>query len=306
MDFLVYPGEENTVLIVDDDKLMVSALSQILSTKYTVYVARDGFDALDVAKELLPDIILLDIIMPGMNGYEVITSLKKDQATRNIPVIFVSGLDEIADEVKGLRLGAADYMNKPFTSEMVRLRVGNQIKILNQMRIIEHLSITDPLTGVANRRKFNSTLDAEWKRASKLGLPLGLMLIDVDFFKKCNDTYGHLKGDEVLKSVAGIVKGRAKRTSDFVARWGGEEFAVVLPETDIGGATSLAEDIREAVKSFDFSDILGEDAGITISAGVASIIPIRDGSISKFVNTVDEALYHAKRSGRDRVSAAPL
>jgi len=294
---------QNSILIVDDDKMMVSALSQILSLKYTVYVARDGFDALDVTKDLMPDIILLDIIMPGMNGYEVITALKKTPETRDIPVIFVSGLDDTADEVKGLRLGAVDYMNKPFTSEMVRLRVGNQIKILNQVRLIEKLSATDALTNVANRRKFNLTIEEEWQRAVKLGLSLGLLLVDIDFFKNCNDTYGHLKGDEVLKTVADIIKNQVKRASDLVARWGGEEFAVILPQTDIEGATALAEAIRQAVAAFDFSHILEDEVVITVSVGAGSIVPRENISITYFLNCIDEALYHAKRSGKDRVSA---
>ncbi|MCL2620229.1 MAG: diguanylate cyclase [Defluviitaleaceae bacterium] len=297
---------QNTVLIVDDDKTMVSALSQILSPKYTVYVARDGFDALEVAGELLPDIILLDIIMPGMNGYEVITALKKEPETRDIPVIFVSGLDSIPDEVKGLRLGAVDYMNKPFTTEMVRLRVGNHMQIINQMRMIEYLSVTDALTGVANRRKFNLTLDEEWQRALKLGMPLGLMLLDIDFFKRCNDNYGHLKGDEVLKTVACIIKNKAKRCNDFVARWGGEEFAVILPETDPKGAEVLAEEIRLGVRGFDFEPILGDGEVITISIGVGSVVPVGDAVINHFIDAVDKALYHSKQTGRDKVSLVQM
>lgn len=294
---------ENTVLIVDDDKTMVAALSQILSSRYTVYVARDGFDALEVASELLPDIILLDIIMPGMNGYEVIAALKEDTKTRDIPVIFVSGLDSIADELKGLRLGAVDYMHKPFTAEMVRLRVGNQMQIINQMKMIEYLSITDSLTGVPNRRKFNLTLDREWQRALKLGMPLGLLLLDIDFFKSYNDSFGHLKGDEILKAVASVIKNRVKRLNDFVARWGGEEFAVILPETDQKGTEILAEEIRLAVKGFDFEPVIGEKRVVTISIGAGSVVPVGGMIINHFVDDVDKALYNAKQTGRDKVSS---
>jgi len=265
--------EKNSVLIVDDEAINIMALSNILAADYDVYVEKDGQGCIDFAKSQKPDLILLDILMPKLSGFEVISQLKKDFETRDIPIIFVTGLDTDTDEEKGLALGAADYINKPYKAAIVKLRVKNQMTLVNQMRMIKNLSITDTLTGIGNRRYFNEQLEQEWQRALRQQKYLSFMILDIDYFKKFNDTYGHLTGDEVLKHTAGLIKQNLLRASDKCARWGGEEFAVILPDTDSGGANEVAESIRKNIEAEPFVVEGGKAVGVTISIGVNCVVP---------------------------------
>jgi len=298
--------EKNSVLIVDDEAINITALSLILRPDYNVYVEKDGLGCIESAKALKPDLILLDVLMPAMSGFEVIVHLKKDHETYDIPVIFVTGLDTDTDEEKGLVLGAADYMNKPYKAAIVRLRVKNQMTIINQMRLIKNLSVTDALTGLGNRRYFNEQLEQEWQIALRQKKNLGFMILDIDHFKIFNDTYGHLAGDEVLKHVSDIIKQKLLRATDKNARWGGEEFAIILPDTNLNGVLEVAENIRKSFEATTFK--LSEDisANITISIGANSVTPqLNDSySISNFIADADAALYRAKESGRNRVCVA--
>lgn len=289
-------NKKNSVLIVDDEALNITALNHILSSEYTLYVTKDGASALDSVKKLKPDVILLDIVMPGMSGFDVIAAIKEDEETRDIPVIFVTGLTESAEEEKGLKLGAADYIFKPFSPAIVKLRVRNQIRIVNQMRMIRQLSITDTLTGLSNRRHFNSRLEQEWNRSIREEIPISFLMIDIDNFKKINDTYGHLAGDTVLKNTADHIKDRLKRSMDLIARWGGEEFTALLPNTDLKGALSVAEEIRIAIA--ECSDIPS-----TICVGVNCVKPNTFSDISDFIMGADKALYQAKAAGKNKVCA---
>ena len=296
---------KNSVLIVDDEAMNLTALTHILGSDYAIYVAKNGRNAIDAAKKHKPDLILLDVIMPELSGFDVITTLKQMDETRDIPVIFVTGLNNAEDEEKGLALGAEDYINKPFSPSIVRLRVQNQIKMQNQIRTIHNLSITDTLTGAANRRHFNDRLNKEWKRAVREKTPLSVLMIDVDHFKNYNDTHGHLQGDDVLKSVADAIKRCLERPMDLAARWGGEEFAVVLPNTEIAGAVSVAESIRGEIEN---NVIMHEDTptGVTVSIGISTVIPESSSTMERFVSGADKALYRAKESGRNRVCAAEI
>jgi len=194
----------NSVLIIDDETANIIALTNILSPEYEVYAAKNGADAIKIAKESLPDVILLDILMPDMDGYEVISLLKSSEDTRSIPVIFISGLGSEKDEEKGLLLGASDYITKPFNATIVKLRVQNQIQYSSQFNIVKALSLMDELTGLFNRRGFDSRLRLEWNRARREQAPVSLMMIDIDHFKKYNDSYGHTQGDVALQTVAKI------------------------------------------------------------------------------------------------------
>jgi len=295
---------KNSILVADDDRLIVQALTHILSPDYTIYIAKDGQDAIDVAKAMTPDVILLDVLMPGMSGFDVITTLKNMSETREIPVIFVTGMDNAKDEERGLTLGAADYISKPFTPAIVKLRVSNQLKIVNQMRLIHRLSITDTLTGTANRRQFNNWLDQEWKRSVRFQAPLSVLMLDIDHFKVFNDNYGHLQGDVALQTVAQIITKALKRPRDLVARWGGEEFAIVLPDTSMQGAFIVAEDIRTSIEKHILMVKDEMPIRVTVSVGVNSIVPGQQNSIDRFVSDADKALYQAKRAGRNRVFTA--
>jgi len=291
---------KNSVLIVDDEKANIIALTSILGQDYTVYAAKNGQDAIQVAKKFLPDVVLLDILMPEIDGYETFCRLKNDVDTQSIPIIFVTGLANVEHEEKGLDLGASDYICKPFTPSIVRLRVRNQIKIVNQIRIINHLSTTDQLTGVPNRRSFNIQVNKEWGRTMRDKTPLSLLLLDIDRFKSFNDTYGHQQGDVVLQSIALSLTESLRRSSDFVARWGGEEFAVLLPNTDLNGALEIAERIRRNVEKSPITIANGQTAIVTVSIGATSVIPTQECCQDAFICQADKALYAAKESGRNR------
>ena len=293
--------KRNSVLIVDDEVAGIMALTHILRPEYTVYAAKNGQDAIETAAEHMPDVILLDILMPGMDGYEVIAALKNSDKTRAIPVIFVTGLDNAEDEAKGLVLGAADYISKPFSEAIVKLRVQNQIKILNYIAMIENFSLIDQLTGIPNRRSFDERLRLEWGRAIRSAEPLSILIFDLDSFKSYNDTYGHMQGDVVLQAVAGIFKLELKRAVDFIGRWGGEEFIALLPSTNYNDAWTLAEQIRACVESAVIPLTNGQATQITVSIGINSQVPKSEDLIADFIQRADKALYTAKREGRNCV-----
>jgi len=295
----------NSILIVDDDPMNLRALTQILGEDYTVYAERGGKNCVESAEKLKPDLILLDVIMPDIGGFDVIRMLKENESTKNIPVIFVTGVGDASNEVRGFSLGAVDYINKPFNELVVKVRVMHQIKITNLIREIQSLSVTDVLTGVGNRRFLNAQLGHEWERAKRQQTPISILILDIDHFKQFNDTYGHLSGDTALKSVADVIKTKIERATDKFARWGGEEFAIVLPDTDNSGAMKVAENIRIAIEN-KLIDLGKENTcKVTISAGVHSVVPKQDGSysIDDFISKADNALYRAKSNGRNRVEA---
>jgi len=295
----------NSVLIVDDEDLNIMVLTHILNPEYTIYAAKGGKKALELAEKHRPDVILLDIMMPGMDGFSVLAALKDSINTHEIPVIFITGLSNADDEERGLASGGADYITKPFTAATVKLRVMNQIKIINQIRTIERLSMKDSLTSIPNRRGFDIRMELEWNRAVRDKTPLGVMLMDVDRFKAYNDTYGHQQGDEALKAVAGAITKTLNRASDFAARWGGEEFIVLLPNTDLTGSINIAKRIRMNVSNLEIIALNGTRTGITVSIGVNARIPSPADTVNGVISLADKALYIAKESGRNMVSSIP-
>jgi diguanylate cyclase (GGDEF)-like protein len=283
----------------------------MLTPKYKIYASRDGIDAIETARAVLPDLILLDIVMPEINGFEVLSRLKNMDETRDVPVIFVTGQSTPEDEERGLLLGAADYINKPLTDSIVKLRVKIQIQLINQMKMIRKLSITDALTNTSNRRHFNAQYEKEWRRNMRDSQPLSLLMIDFDNFKQFNDNYGHLQGDSLLKAVSGVIQQRLNRPMDMLARWGGEEFIVMLPCTDMQGAMIMAELIRHDVESYVFECFDGSRVNVTVSIGVSTTIPETTDSAEKIENesqrlfaAADSACYKAKQTGRNKVCYA--
>ena len=296
------PGKtKNTLLIVDDEEANLKTLTHILDSNYGIYTATSGENAIEKAKKYLPDLILLDILMPGMDGYQTLSEIKKCEELQNISVIFITGLDSDEDEEKGLALDAADYITKPFTALNVKLRVRNQIQIINQLRTIERLSMMDQLTELPNRRNFDERLHMEWNRAIREHTPVTIMVIDVDHFKNFNDTYGHQQGDLVLQIVAKTFPQTFRRSTDFAARWGGEEFAILLPNMPLDGALIVAEKIRAAIENAVIPCVDGSAVQVTVSIGVNSRIPERGDTIDTFFSGADKALYTAKETGRNRV-----
>ena len=296
--------KKNSVLIVDDESSNIMALTHILCSEYTVYAAKNGQKAIEAAEKYLPDVILLDIVMPEMDGHAVIGALKNAEKTRDIPVIFITGLSDADDEEKGLALGAADYISKPFGSAIVKLRVKNQIKMLNSLRMIELLSLLDQLTSIPNRRGFDNRMEMEWIRAIRENTSISFLIMDVDKFKVYNDTYGHQQGDRVLQAVAKTITQSLNRPGDYAARWGGEEFAVLLPNTDLPGSLTIAEKIRKNISSMEIACADGTETKVTISIGANTKTPMRQNSRDEFIAEADKALYKAKETGRNRVCHA--
>lgn len=293
--------EKFKILIVDDEKANINALSYILKSKYVVLAAKDGETAIEVAQNNQPDLILLDIIMPGMSGFETLLELKNCDLTRGIPVIFITGRDSVEDEAKGLALGAVDYMTKPFHPSIVEARVRTHLQIVQYIHAIERLCMVDALTNIPNRRYFDEHLSIEWDRAMREKKPLSVLMIDIDNFKIYNDTYGHSQGDTLLKNISQIFKQTLKRPADFVSRWGGEEFTVLLPDTDSEGAMEVAEHIRANVEHAVTACPDGRETRVTVSIGVNSEYHANGNSIHSFVAGADKALYSAKAAGKNKV-----
>ena len=291
-----------TLLIVDDEKHNRTLLTELLQDDYQIILAKNGVQALKKARERSPDLILLDVLMPEMDGLAVIRALKAGDATRHIPVIFVSALDSILDEERGLELGAVDYITKPFHPPIVRVRVRNHLQSVHQRRLLEQLAMIDSLTEIPNRRRYAEVYKLEWRRCLRNSKALSLIIVDVDHFKIYNDTYGHAAGDLVLKRVAKAIQSALKRPADFVARYGGEEFVVVLPEIDAEFAQQVAEAIRAAVQALAIA--FPESATspwVTVSLGGASWLPRHNEVDTELFGRADQCLYDAKRSGRNQV-----
>jgi len=278
-------------------------LRRALLPSYDVKLARSGKVALDLAMNQDVDLILLDVVMSDMSGFELLSRLKSSDATKHIPVIFITGSNSRDDEIKGLRLGAVDYIRKPFGETVVNLRVGAHLQLISQMRIIEQFSLTDGLTGVNNRRSFDKQIKAEWIRAVRTQSCLGMLLLDIDRFKNFNDRYGHLNGDICLKIISKTMQSAVMRETDGVFRWGGEEFAILLPNTNLEGAVLVAERVREEISATPIH-MVGETAQVTVSIGAGSVFPERLDHIdcmTDFCHKLDQALYRAKANGRNRV-----
>jgi diguanylate cyclase (GGDEF)-like protein len=290
-----------TILVVDDEKSNLLLLHHILTPDYTILTAKSGQEALDRIAAAPPDLILLDIIMPDMDGFEVIRRLKDNPDTRHIPVIFITGLDSDADEETGLNLGALDYITKPFKEAIVRARVRTHMRLIHHMRLIERLGLLDPLTGLANRRSFDESMAREWASAAREQTPISLLMMDVDKFKTYNDTYGHPQGDTLLKTLGGLIQSAARRPLDLAARIGGEEFVVLCPATTHPGALEIAEQLRAAVAAATVPTVNHVSTSATISIGVATLTPDANDSAQAFIELADKRLYAAKTGGRNRV-----
>ena len=293
---------EFTLLVVDDEKQNRTLLTELLQDDYQIILAKNGVQALERAQERSPDLILLDVLMPEMDGFSVIRALKKNDSTRNIPVIFISALDSADDEELGLELGAVDYIAKPFHPPIVRVRVRNHLQAVHQRRLLEHLALIDSLTEIPNRRRFAEVYEREWRRCLRNASPLSLIVVDVDHFQVYNDTYGHAAGDLALRRVAKTIQSALKRPADFVARYGGEEFVVILPEIEAAGAQEVAEKIRADVENqkIRYPESL-TGPWLTVSLGGATQTPKQSEVDTELFCRADSFLYEAKREGRNRV-----
>ena len=297
--------DKQKILIADDERFNLNILVDILKSDYKIIVAKDGKQALKRAESNPPDLILLDIMMPEMDGYDACKKLKENEQTKDIPVIFITAMKDEGNEVKGFDLGAVDYITKPFQPAIVKARVKVHLKMKWQADILRQMASIDVLTEIPNRQNFEEVFDREWKRAVRNKAQISLAFIDIDFFKQYNDVYGHGRGDQCLKEVAQALIASAHRPADLVARYGGEEFIAVFPDTDISGAMTIAEIMRRNVEMLKIPHAPSVPFDyVTISIGVSSVFPsggFSDAALVSAVAAADEMLYKAKETGRNRV-----
>jgi len=288
------------ILVVDDAMENIQILHGALQDEHEVLFAMDGPRALEIARTQRPDLILLDAVMPGMDGYAVCKELLAAPETSDIPVIFVTALKSPEDETRALGAGAADFISKPVNAAVVRARVRTQLTVKRQRDALRALILTDALTGVANRRAFDERLDTEWRRCGRAGLPVALVLVDIDHFKLYNDHYGHQAGDATLVQFAAAMRRAAARTQDLVARYGGEEFAILLPQLDGRGATGVANRLMAELEHMAIPHAASPTAPrLTASMGIACMVPGEHSMPADLIQVADALLYQAKAEGRN-------
>jgi diguanylate cyclase (GGDEF)-like protein len=303
------------ILIVDDNPTNLSVLSLALKAAgYKTRVAMDGESAIEQVQADAPELILLDVQMPGIDGFDTCLKLKANLLTRDIPIIFITASVDLENKVKGLSVGAVDYITKPFQQEEVlaRVRVHLELRFLTRKvqeqavalqqanQELHRLANLDGLTEVANRRRFDEYFDQEWLRAGREQTPLSLILCDIDYFKNYNDHYGHQAGDACLRRVARVISETLHRPADLVARYGGEEFAIILPNTPSEGAVHIARLLQIQLKKLEISHAQSRvSSQVTVSLGISSQIPTPSMETHAFIAITDKALYLAKAEGRN-------
>ena len=289
-----------TVLVVDDEPNNLEVLGELLNTEYRVLVANNAETGLTLALSQRPDLILLDVIMPGIGGYEICAKLKADDTTRDIPVIFVTSIADPDSENKGFLVGGVDYVVKPINPVTLRARVKTHLELKHKTDLLKSLATLDGLTGIANRRRLNDFLSQEWRRAIRSSKNLSLILLDIDYFKNYNDYYGHQEGDICLQKIALMFQKILERSTDLVARYGGEEFCFVMPETPLEGTIYLAKQIQHGIAELAIPHLKSAISSIvTVSMGLASIIPTLNNDYNDLLKIADQKLYLAKHNGRN-------
>ena len=290
-----------TILVVDDMTTTLLLLHDLLKDTYEVKIAKSGTKALEILESPNDiDLILLDIEMPDINGYDVCKRIKNNETIKNIPIIFITGRTSQEDEEYGLNLGAIDYITKPFNKAIVKLRIKNYLDLKIKNDMLEKLSMYDGLTNIRNRRFFDETFEKTFNEIKRDKKSLAVLMIDIDFFKLYNDNYGHGQGDETLRKVAKALEKTIKRASDFVARYGGEEFVILLKDINKDGVEAVANNLLNAVRELkithEFSKI---ENYVTISIGASFYNSSSDITKLELLLKADETLYSVKNSGRN-------
>ena len=297
-----------TILIVEDDAGTMMLIKHFLgSAGYNIRTAIDGSQARAVLDEATPDLILLDLLLPDTTGLELLKEVKARGTMNETPVLILSAVEDVGAKVDGLDFGAEDYMVKPIDKHELLARVRVAVrkyeakrKLQDDLSVANTQSVTDNLTGLYNRHYLNGFIEKEISSSIRYGRGFSVMILDVDFFKAINDTFGHVCGDGVLRALAGILKEQT-RASDTVARYGGEEFVIVLPHTDIESGIGTAEKLRQSVEAFMFPDVDGRS--VTVSIGLTQFNPEKDSEMNAIIKRADDALYAAKQTGRNKVIA---
>lgn len=292
------------ILIVDDERININILNTLLKTDYRLMAATNGDQAIKAAIEGQPDLILLDILMPGMDGHQVCRKLKSNPATRSIPIIFITAMGDAENETMGFALGAVDYIPKPFNNAVVKARVGVHLRLKRQNDMLESLALMDALTNVPNRRAHDQARAAEWRRCQREKLPISFIMVDVDQFKPYNDNYGHGAGDDCLVRIAKAINNCIRRPGDMLARYGGEEFVAIMSGTHSVGALQMAQQFHAAVVDLAISHEHSAVAPhVTISVGVATTTRTDEVTPEQLAEAADKMLYQAKESGRNMTRA---
>jgi len=310
------------VLVVDDSPTIRAALRGLVEQMgHSVIDAEDGSKALAIYREARPDLVLIDVVMPVMDGYDAAREMRLIRPDEWVPIIFLSSKEADQDLDRAIEAGGDDYLVKPVSFVVLNAKIralqrieSTRVKLLETSRELaaanrelENLSRQDGLTGIANRRYFDSYLLTEMKRASRERQPLALILADVDYFKAYNDYYGHQAGDDCLRQVASALKSVGKRPADLAARYGGEEFAIVLPATSLEGAVDVAKSLARAIETMAIAHARsGVGEKISLSQGIASLVPVNETKPEGIIELADQALYQAKQQGRNRYVASPV
>ncbi len=289
------------ILIVDDSIVQAAQLKAILEDEYDVSTAQTAEEGLRLASSETYSLILLDVVMPEMDGFTLLKRLQEGIITQSLPVILITSLTDVESEQRGLLLGAVDYITKPFCVPIVRARVHTHIKLYSYRRQLEQQSMTDQLTGIPNRRRYERYSAVKWNEAIRLHVPLSICMFDIDNFKKYNDTFGHPAGDRVLTTVAKTVSARLHRSTDFFARYGGEEFVALLFGDTAEKAFAHLQNVRQSIEDLRIPHDGSVSPWVTVSIGGVTAIPSGESSYAAYLKIADTMLYDAKKHGRNQV-----
>ena len=289
------------ILIVDDSIVQATQLMAILADEYDVTIAQTAEEGLRHVSSESYSLILLDVVMPGMDGFTLLKKLQEEIVTQSIPVILITSLSDVEHEQYGLVLGAVDYITKPFNPLIVRARVNTHIKLYDYRREVELRSMTDQLTGIANRRRYEGYSVEKWHEAVRLKIPFSVCMFDIDHFKRYNDTFGHPAGDKVIAAVAKTVSSRLHRTTDFFARYGGEEFVAISMGDPGEKIFHYLNKIRQAVEDLRIAHDPSVAEWVTVSVGGVTIVPTMETPYAVYLKIADTMLYDAKKHGRNQV-----
>lgn len=289
------------ILIVDDSLLQATQLKAIIEDEYDVTIAQTAEDGLRKVSDEDFSLVLLDVVMPEMDGFTLLKKLQEEIITQSVPVILITSLADVKNEQRGLVLGAVDYITKPYIPLIVKARVDTHIKLYRYRRQVEEQSMTDQLTGVANRRRYDRYSLAKWYEAARLQVPFSICMFDIDHFKVYNDTFGHPAGDKVIAAVAKTISSYLKRSTDFVARYGGEEFVAISMGEPSEKTFGHLQKIRQAIEDLHIPHSPAVSEWVTVSIGGVTVIPETGSAYDIHLKIADTMLYDAKKHGRNQV-----
>lgn len=289
------------ILIVDDSLLQATQLKAIIDDEYDVTIAQTAEDGLRRASDEDFSLILLDVVMPEMDGFTLLKKLQEEIITQSVPVILITSLADAVNEQHGLILGAVDYITKPYIPLIVKARVNTHVKLYRYRRQVEEQSMTDQLTGVANRRRYDRYSLTKWNEAARLKVPFSICMFDIDHFKMYNDTFGHPAGDKVIAAIAKTISSHLKRSTDFVARYGGEEFVAISMGDPSKKLFEHLQKVRQAIEDLHIPHNPTVSEWVTVSVGGVTVIPEMGNTYDVYLKIADTMLYDAKKHGRNRV-----